>query len=128
QSPAEPIIRKLIDICPDDAWAHRELALHLANHDRPADAFPHLEIAKKLEPESPSYFYTLGHALNRDDRPREAREIYEEAVRRSVDNEVAIVELFALARGENEKKDVIDFVVEELRRQPVYGDGLLAFR
>ncbi len=127
-SPAEPIIRRLIDICPDDAWAHRELALHLANHGRPADALPHLEIAKKLEPESPSYFYTLGHALNRDDHPREARDTYEEAIRLSVDNEVAIVELFALARSDEEKKDAIEFVADELRRQRVYGDGLLTFR
>lgn len=127
-SPAEPVIRYLLDLCPDDAWARRELALHLANHGRVADAFPELELAKKLEPESPSYFYTLGHALSRDDRPKEAREAYEEAVRRSVDNEVAIIELFALARGDAEKKDVIDFVADELHRQRVYGDGLLAFR
>lgn len=127
-SPAEAVIRKLIDICPDDAWARRELALHLANHGRPAEAYPELEIAKKLEPESPSYYFTLGHALHRDDRPRESRETYEEAVRRSVDNEVAIVELFSLARGDAEKVEVIEFVVEELKRQHVFGDGLLAFR
>ena len=127
-SPAEPVIRHLIDLCPDDAWARRELALHLANHGRAADAFPELEVAKKLEPESPSYFYTLGHALNRDDRPKEARDAYEEAVRHSVDNEVAIGELFSLARGEAETKEAIDFVTDELRRQQVFGDGLLAFR
>ena len=127
-SPAEPVIRHLIDLCPDDAWARRELALHLANHGRTAEAFPELEVAKKLEPDSPSYFYTLGHALNRDDRPKEARETYEEAVRRSVDNEVAIGELFALARTDAEKKDVIEFVADELRRQSAFGDGLLAFR
>src|SRR5262249_8880574 len=74
------------------------------------------------------YFYTLGHALNRDDRPKEARETYEEAIRRSVDNEVAIGELFALARTDAEKKEVIEFVADELRRQRLYGDGLLAFR
>ena len=128
RSPAEPAIRHLIDLCPDDAWARRELALHLANHGRAAEAFDDLEIAGRLEPHSPSYFFTLGHTLNRDDRPREAREAYEEAVRRSVDNEVAIVELFNLARGDEEKRDVIDFVADELKRQRVYGDGLLVFR
>jgi cellulose synthase operon protein C len=127
-SPAEPVIRHLIDLCPDDAWARRELALHLANHGRATEAFPELDVAKKLEPDSPSYFYTLGHALNRDDRPKEARDTYEEAIRRSVDNEVAIGELFALARTDAEKKEVIEFVADELRRQRVYGDGLLAFR
>src|SRR5262249_2054980 len=127
-SPAEPVIRHLIDLCPEDGWAHRELALHQANHGRAADALAELEAAQKLEPDSPSYFYTLGHALNRDDRPKEARDTYEEALRRSVDNEVAIGELFALARTDAEKKDVIEFVADELRRQRLYGDGLLAFR
>jgi len=127
-SPAEPVIRRLIDLCPDDAWARRELALHLANHGRAADALKELEVARGLEPDSPSYFYTLGHALSRDDRPREARDAYEEAVRQSVDNEVAILELFNLARGDAEKKEVVEFIGDELKRQRVYGDGLLAFR
>lgn len=127
-SPAEPVIRHLIDLCPEDGWARRELALHLSNHGRAADALAELEAAQELEPDSPSYFYTLGHALNRDDRPKEARDTYEEALRRSVDNEVAIGELFALARTDGEKKDVIEFVADELRRQRLYGDGLLAFR
>jgi len=125
---AEPLIRRLLEICPDDAWARREMALHLANHGRAADGLQELEAARKLEPDSPSYFYTLGHALARDDRPAEARNAYEEAVRRSVDNEVAIAELFSLARGDEEKKDVIEFIADELKRQRVFGDGLLAFR
>src|SRR5262249_40875746 len=57
QFPAEPIIRRLIDLCPEDAWAHREYALHLANHGRPEEGAVELEIARKLDPESPSYFY-----------------------------------------------------------------------
>ena len=69
-SPAEPVIRRLIDLCPDDAWARRELALHLANHGRAAEALHGTgDWPGRLEPDSPSYFYTLGHALNRDDRP-----------------------------------------------------------
>ena len=44
RSPAEPAIRHLIDLCPDDAWAHRELALHLANHGRAAEAFADLKL------------------------------------------------------------------------------------
>jgi tetratricopeptide (TPR) repeat protein len=126
--PAEPVIRRLIELCPDDAWARRELALHLANHGRAAEALTELEEAGRLEPDSPSYFYTLGHALVRDDRPREARSAYEEAVRRSVDNEVAIVELFNLCRGEAERKEVFEFIADEFKRQRAFGDGLLAFR
>ena len=62
----------------DDAWAHRELALiwltTVAPRPSPNSRSP------ETRTRSPSYYYTLGHALNRDDRPRDAREL-EEAVR-----------------------------------------------
>ena len=45
--PAEPVIRRLIDLCPDDAWARRELALHLANHGRSAEALAELDAAPR---------------------------------------------------------------------------------
>lgn len=125
--PAEPIIRRLLDQCPEDAWAHREFALHLANHLRLDEAFEHLETAYRLDPESPSYLYTLGHVYSRADRVAEARTAYEDAIRRSVDNEVAIAELVGMA-GEEEREEVLQLIADELKSQPVFGDGLLAFR
>lgn len=127
QFAAEPIIRRLIEQCPEDAWARRELALHLANHDRSEEAFVELEAARRIEPESPSYYYTLGHLCYKADRAGEARAAYEEALHRSVDNEVAIAELVALA-GEDDKEDVLLSIADELKSQPVFGDGLLTFR
>ena len=116
----QPIIRQADRYLPRRRLGHRELALHLANHGRPTDALPHLEIAKKLEPESSSYFYTLGHALNRDDHPREAGTPTRKRSASRWDNEVAIVELFALARSDEEQPDAIEFVADELRRTAAY--------
>ncbi|MCE9532136.1 MAG: tetratricopeptide repeat protein, partial [Planctomycetes bacterium] len=127
ESPAEPVIRRLIAQCPEDAWAHRELALHLANVGRGEEALNELEISRRLEPDSPSYFFTLGHVQSKSDRPSDAREAYEEAIRQSVDNEVAIAELVALA-GEEDKEETLQFVADELKSQPNFGDGLLTFR
>jgi tetratricopeptide (TPR) repeat protein len=127
ESPAEPAIRRLIEHCPEDAWARRELALHLANHGRGEEALAELEIAKKLDPESPSYLYTLGHVCTRTDRIAEARAAYEEAIHRSIDNDVAISELMNLA-GDEDKEETLQFVVDEMKSQENYGDGLLAFR
>jgi predicted Zn-dependent protease len=126
-SPAEPIIRRLIEQCPEDAWAHRELALHLANCGRGDEAWAEVEIAKKLDPDNPSFYYTLGHVCTKTDKIAEARAAYEEAIRRSIDNEVAITELLNLA-GDEDKEDVLQFIADEMKTQPNFGDGLLAFR
>jgi tetratricopeptide (TPR) repeat protein len=125
--PAEPVLRRLLEQCPEDALARREIALHLANGGRGEEALAELEIAKRLDPESPSYLFTLGHVCNKTDRVAEARAAYEEAVRRSVDNEVAVTELVNMA-GEEEKEEVLQFVADQLKEQPVFGDGLLTFR
>jgi tetratricopeptide (TPR) repeat protein len=126
--PAEPVIRRLIEQCPQDAWAWRELALHLANYRHTTEALAALEKARELEPDSPSYLYTLGHLCQKADRIADAREAYREAIERSVDNEVAIGELVSLARGDEDKEEALHFIADELQRQPVISDGLLAFR
>ena len=125
--PAEPVIRRLIELCPEDAWAHRELALHLANNGRVDEGFTELEIARRLEPDSPSHLFTLGHLKLKTDKVDEARAAYEEAIRVSVDNEVAITELVDLA-GDDDKEDALQFIADELKTQGTFGDGLLAFR
>lgn len=127
ESPAEPIIRRLIEQCPEDAWAHRELALHLVNQGRSDEAFAELEIARELEPTNPSNFYTLGHLCTKTDRVAEARTAYEDAIQQSVDNEVAIAELVNLA-GEEDRENTLQDIAHEFTQQATFGDGLLAFR
>ena len=124
---AEPIIRRLLQQCPEDAWAHRELALHLVNQGRNDEAFVELDIARELEPTNPSNFYTLGHLCTQTDRVPEARTAYEDAIQQSVDNEVAIGELVNLA-GEEDRENTLQDIAHEFTQQPNFGDGLLAFR
>lgn len=126
--PTEPALRQLIELCPDDASSHRELALQLSNQGHTNEAMAELEIAKGLEPDSPSYYFTLGLTLRRADKPNAAREAFEEAIRRSIDNEGAIIELMNLAKSDEEKKETIEFLAEEFKRQRLIGDGLLTFR
>lgn len=128
EPPAAPVIRRLIAQCPEDAWARRELALHLANHGRTEEALKELEEAKRIEPESPSYFYTLGHVYQKADRVKESRAAYQQALTRSIDNDVAILELVNLARGEEEKEEILNQIADEFEHQPNFGDGLLTFR
>jgi cellulose synthase operon protein C len=125
---AAPIIRRVIQQCPEDAWAYRELALNLANHGRSDEALTVLEEARKIEPESPSYFFTLGHVYQKADRIAEAKSAYQQALERSVDNDVAIMELVNLSRGEEEREELLYLVAQEFKNQGNFGDGLLTFR
>ena len=118
----------MIENCPEDAWARRELALHLANHGRTDEALESLEIGRRLERDSPSYFYTLGHVYHKADRIGESVATYEEAIRRSVDNDVAITELIGMARGKEERDETMHFIASEFAQQESFGDGLLTFR
>ena len=124
---AEPVVRKLIEYHPSDAWAHRELALHLAELKRYGEAEVEMETAARLEPPSPSYHCVLGRVMSLAGRMEEAREQYRAALRLSIDNDLAIMELMNLAPGRAERRDEIEFIEQELARQPHLGEGVVAF-
>jgi tetratricopeptide (TPR) repeat protein len=123
----EPVVRQLIEAHPADAWAHRELALHLADQKRYDEAEAELESAARLEPPSPSYHCVRGRVETLAGKNEKARESYRAAIRLNVDNELAISELMSLCRDRPDRQDELHFVEEELAKQPHYGDGVLAF-
>src|SRR5579864_2221944 len=123
----EPVVRQLMEAHPADAWAHREMALHLADLKRFPDAKAELEVAARLEPPSPSYYCVRGRVESLAGENEKARESYRAAIRLNVDNELAISELLLLCPGRPERQDELRFVEEQLAKQPHYGDGILAF-
>jgi tetratricopeptide (TPR) repeat protein len=124
---AEPVVRKLIEYHPSDAWAHRELALHQAELKRYDEAEKQMEIAARLEPPSPSYHCVMGRVRSLAGKTEEAREQYRAALRLSIDNDLAISELMTLAPGRPERRDELAFIEEELARQPHLGEGVIAY-
>lgn len=125
---AEAVLRRLIEIDPVDAWAHRELAWQLYRQRRLEEAFAEADIAYRLDPCDPSYFCVKGSLCTVAGQLREAKAAYQEAIRLSVDTDFAISELIALCTLPAEKREALDFIYEELVRQVTFGDGLLAFR
>jgi cellulose synthase operon protein C len=128
EPPAAYVIQRLIDACPSDAWAYRELALHFASHGKTDEALSALQKARRLEPDCVSYYYTLGFVYQKADRIEEAKETYQQAMELSIDNDIAIGELLNLARGDEEREQVALEIQEEFNRQAYFGDGLLVFR
>ena len=121
-------IDDLLAACPRDAWAHRQLAL-LRGERREIDAaLLAAQTAAEFEPEHPSQYAVLANVTRRADRGDEACEIFRQGLAKSVDHELAIVELVQTARGSKEKKAALRYIAEQLHAQPTNGDGLLAYR
>ncbi len=124
----EPVLRRLLALHPEHAWAHRELASVCSSLHRPDEAGASLAIAEQLEPHVPSTAGVRAQVALEAGRLEEARDQARAALRLSVDYESAIHTLLAASPTFSEKKAAIAFIRDELIRQVVFGDGLLAFR
>jgi tetratricopeptide (TPR) repeat protein len=120
--------RELVEQCPSDAWAHRQLALILADRGRPAEALAAVERSAAVEPDSPSRYAVAAHVYRRMDKIDDAIAMLKEAVRSNPDFEPAIAELVGVSRGRKEKGQALKWIAEQLRKRPHAGDGLVAYR
>ncbi|HEY1284234.1 MAG TPA: tetratricopeptide repeat protein [Steroidobacteraceae bacterium] len=119
--------RELLRLEPADAWAHRELAVALSRLNRNDEALREAEEAARIEPSSSYSASTLGLVYRRLGKVSESRRQHRAAITASVDNNYSIGELLELARNDVERRADITFVEQELLRQAVMGDGLLAY-
>lgn len=124
----EPVVRKLLEIHPVDAWSRRELALALGDQGKLDEAFVELEEAARLEPLTATLYTVRGHLQTLAGRTEEAKASYREALRLMVDFELALQEWIALCDGQLERREALAFVEQEFVRQVISGAGLLAFR
>ncbi len=124
---ADRAIQDLLAEHPNDAWALRQRALVLADHKRADEALRDVLRAGELEPNHLWYFSVLAQVHKRADRTADALTAIRDGLRRNIDQEPLIAELMQLSRGRREKRDALEFVETELRRQPHTGEGLVAF-
>ncbi|MFO0935065.1 MAG: tetratricopeptide repeat protein [Gemmataceae bacterium] len=120
--------KDLIQECPSDAWAHRQLALLLADRGRFEEAQAAVYRSAEIEPESPSRYAVAAHVFRTIDRVEDAISMLKEAVRSNPDFEPAIAELVNISRGRKEKGQALKYIAEQLRKKPHVGDGLIAYR
>jgi tetratricopeptide (TPR) repeat protein len=124
---AESVLRHLIEINSVDAWTHRQLAWVLGQQRRFEEAFPEVEVAYRLYPHSPSYYCIYGYLCTQTGQLAQAKDAYREAIRLSVDTEGAISQLLSICDSVDERREALDFVYQELVRQVIFGEGLLAY-
>ena len=124
---AETATRQLIELCPDDAWASRQLALILADHKQHEAAFLAANWAAVSEPDHPSHYAVLAHLHRRAERTDEATAALRAGLEAYPDHELAVIELVELGRGLQEKLNALKFISDRLHASPHTGDGLLAY-
>ena len=124
----ERVLRRLLALHPEHAWAHRELALVLSAANRFDEATAALDTAAALEPHLAVTAGLRARVALRAHHLDEAREHARAALRLSIDYEAAIHDLIAASPTHEEKRSAIEFLRSELIWQVVFGDGLLAFR
>lgn len=85
-------------------------------------------MAFHLEPVHPSYYSVRGRVCQLAGRMAECRDANREALRLSVDFDLAISELVFACDTLAERQEALEFVEQELLRQVHFGAGLLAYR
>jgi tetratricopeptide (TPR) repeat protein len=129
-SPAErePLLKKLIEIHPANAWARTEYALNLADQGRMEEAFPQLEEAEACAPNAANIWHTKGMLFKKRGQTDDCKYALREAIRLSVDSTFSIQELMWQCENLQERRESLAFVEKELIRQSTMGAGVLALR
>lgn len=123
----ESAVRRLLEVDPVNAWAHRHLAILLVRQQRCDEAFLEVERSGELDPHNPGYRNVRGLVLRHSGRIEEAREEFRRAIRLTVDNDYAIRQLLDLAESPAERREALELVKEELARQVMFGSGILEY-
>ena len=124
----EAALRRLIEIHPADSWARREYALHLADEQRFDEAFAQMDVSWEVDPKNPSQWTTRAYLHARKGNMAQSREDCKQAIRLSVDLEVAQQDLLSTCDTYEERREALAFIETELERQVTFGQGLLYFR
>lgn len=120
--------RVFVEQHPTDAWGRRELVVALIDQGRLDEAARELELAASLEPPSAVWWGIQGRLCAAAGRTAEAQEAYRNALRLSIDFDMAMHELVQLCGSLAERRAALEFIGNELVRQVTLGEGLLAYR
>jgi tetratricopeptide (TPR) repeat protein len=123
----EAATRRLVELCPADAWAWRQLALVHADRREHGQALAAITRAGEIEPDHPSQFAVLAHVHRRADRTDDALAAFRAGIANHPDHDIMVFEYVGLCRNRQEKADALRFVADQLRSRPHAGDGLLAY-
>ncbi len=124
---SEKVVRELLRIDPQDAWALRELADILSDQKRYEEAHAELDKAAEIDSQDVSQLTVRGGVLEREGRLLEAREFFSQAVCTDVDKVYALEALIRLSPDDEQRLQGLRVIQRELRRQVIQGDAVPKF-
>ena len=124
----EPILRSGLEQFPNNAWLHRELAFLLLSEGRHDEARRHSLAAYQLDPLDPAWHYLEADLLHHEGKHAEGQAMFRKVLELSVDNDYGISRLMEGCKTLAERREAVAFIKEQLVKQVIFGDGLLAFR
>ena len=124
----EPVVRRLLELNPANAWAARELGFLLVEERRFDEAEAVCGQATALDPHHVAGFHLRASLASARGDTAAAKQAHREAIRRSIDDDYAIDGLLTACHTAAERCEALALVRHELVAQPIYGDGLLSYR
>jgi cellulose synthase operon protein C len=124
----EQVLRHIVQIDASDAWTRRQLARVLGTQRKLSAAFVEIDIARELEPLSPSERAMRGYLHELSGENAAAKTAYKEAIKLSIDSDGAIACLLSLCYAQEERKESLAFIFDELKQQVTMGDALTIYQ
>lgn len=113
---------------PESAWGWREAAIvALLTHDTQASR-RYADRAIQADPHNDTGYYIRGRIALDDGQVDQASNFFRLAVEKNCDNDSAIAALLDTCQRPADRKDQLDFVLDQLRLQTTFGSGILAYR
>ena len=124
----KPEIERFLSDYPEDAWGYREAAIASSiSHDL-ASAERFAQQAIGFDPMNDTPYFLLGRIANERGDVAEARRQFRAAIEKNCDHEGAIAALVETCDRPSDRAEQLGFVLDQLKRQTTFGDGVLAYR
>lgn len=125
---AEAELLHLIATHPEDAWAHRELALTLNTQSRTSEALEPARQAVAIAPDLAASHAVLAHLQAATGDKTGAEASFRQAIRLDVNYPSAFSGLLQLQAGSTDRRAALELIHGEMMRQVLNGNALHAYR
>ncbi|MEM1068014.1 MAG: tetratricopeptide repeat protein [Planctomycetota bacterium] len=124
----EPVLRNILAQSPDNAWAVRELASHVMAAGKLDEAEKLTEQACQLDGENAFAVGLLASLDARRGDNASARKRLREILQNDICNEYLLSRFLDSCDSVEELTDELDWVIQQLQKQPITEDVLLVYR
>ncbi|MEO0474975.1 MAG: tetratricopeptide repeat protein [Planctomycetota bacterium] len=123
------LLRKLIELLPNNAWAWRELGIvRIEQSDGEAEAHKAAKQAYHLDPNDAAVYSLIGRVAERQGNVEQATKAFRKAIKLDPDGGYPIAALVNLHDDRESRREALAFTLKQLKTQVTLGQGILAYQ